>query len=114
MRKRKGLGVAPFCLPEPSLSDSVTHQELQDELARLRAAISLLASRLGNELGTADARRILELTAAPWERHEWATTARTHDPLTGRCTRCGSQAPAHVPTCIHFADAASQPQEPKQ
>jgi hypothetical protein len=63
MKKRKGLGVAPYCLPEPSLADPVTHSELQAELRRLRAAITLLASRLGNELGTNDARRVLELVA---------------------------------------------------
>ena len=64
--KRKGLGVAPFCIPEKSLSDKVTHGELQGELNRLREAIMLLASRLGNELGTDDARRILALV----ERHQ--------------------------------------------
>lgn len=69
MRKRKGLGVAPFCLPDgPSLADRVTHGEMQAELNHLRSAIALLASRLGNELGSHDAERILALVAPPHER----------------------------------------------
>jgi hypothetical protein len=62
MRKRESL------IPESSMADPVTHAELQAELTRLRAAISLLASRLGNELGSDDARRILELVAPPYDR----------------------------------------------
>lgn len=68
MRKRKGLGVAPYCLPEPSLADHVTHAEMQDELARLRAAVTLLASHLAPQLGALESRRLLLLLAPPHER----------------------------------------------
>lgn len=53
---------------EKSIADPVSHDEMQRELARLREAIMILASRLGNELGTDDARRVLKLVAAPYER----------------------------------------------
>lgn len=67
--KRKGLGIAPYCLPEKSVSDNVTHAEMQAELARLRAAVVvILDSRLGKELPTIDLRRILDLVAPPQER----------------------------------------------
>lgn len=52
-------------MSEKSLADNVTHDEMQDELRRIREAIILLASRLGNELGTNDARRILKLMEYP-------------------------------------------------
>ena len=61
--KRKELG-----RDDKSLADSVTHGEMEAELRRLRAAITLLASRLGNELGTTDAGRLLDLLAPPHER----------------------------------------------
>jgi hypothetical protein len=50
---------------ELRLSDSVTHAELQAELARLRQAIAILAIRLAPELGTKDGQRILELVTTP-------------------------------------------------
>ncbi len=71
MRRRKGLGIAPFCLPDMadiSLSDKVTHGQMQEELQRLRAAITIVASRIGHDLGTIDARRVVELLAPPHER----------------------------------------------
>jgi hypothetical protein len=70
VKKRLGLGVAPFCLPsnEPSMSDKVTYGEMLAELDLLRAAITLLTSRLVNELGTDDARRIMEYVRPPHER----------------------------------------------
>jgi hypothetical protein len=68
MRKYKGLGVGGFCIPEPSLGDKVTYRDMELELQRLRAAITLLASRLGNELSTVDAGRILDLLKPPCER----------------------------------------------
>jgi hypothetical protein len=68
-RKRLGLGIAPFCIPAGKAgSDTVTHSEMQAELQHLRAAIILMASRISNELGTNDARRIMELAAPPHER----------------------------------------------
>jgi hypothetical protein len=68
-RKRKGLGLAPWCIPEDkAIADTVTHAEMQAELTHLRAAIVLIASRLGNELGANDAMRVLELAAPPHER----------------------------------------------
>lgn len=51
MRKRKGLGVAPFCIPEgPAMTDKVTHREMQDELNLLRSAVAALANALGGNL----------------------------------------------------------------
>jgi hypothetical protein len=54
---------------EPVLADNVTYAEMQAELARLRAAVALLASRLGTALSADDAKRILELIAPPDERN---------------------------------------------
>lgn len=68
-RKRKGLGLAPFCIPEDkAIGDTVTHAEMQAELGYLRAAIILLGNRLGHDLGTVDARRLWELVQPPHER----------------------------------------------
>lgn len=68
-QKRKGLGVAPFCLPESSLADPVTHAEFNEELQRLRSAVTLLANIVGpNIIGSTDAKRLLELLAPPWDR----------------------------------------------
>lgn len=63
MSKQKHKG-----LLQKSISDNVTHAEMQSELARLREAVSILTTRLGNELGDNDARRILELLAPPEAR----------------------------------------------
>lgn len=68
-KKRKGLGVAPYCLPDSSLADPVTHAELQEELTRLRAAVTLLANCCGAHIiGQHDAKRLMELLAPPYER----------------------------------------------
>lgn len=50
------------------MSDKVTHAEMESELQRLRAAITLLASRVDSSLGDGDARRLLDLLAPPHER----------------------------------------------
>lgn len=67
-RKYKGLGVGGFCLPEKSIRDHVTQEEMQQELSRLRAAITILANRLFHQLGSEDTRTIGELVARPEDR----------------------------------------------
>jgi|SoiMethySBSTD1v2_1073268.scaffolds.fasta_scaffold2544679_2 hypothetical protein len=57
---------------ESVLADPVTHQEMQDELARLRSAVIFLANCVGAHiLSQQDGKRLLELLAPPWERHEY-------------------------------------------
>jgi hypothetical protein len=68
-KSRKGLGVAPYCLPEKALADPVDHGELQAELQRLRAAIGLLANCMGAHIISQEsARRLNELLQPPYER----------------------------------------------
>ena len=55
---------------EPVLADPVTHQELQEELGRLRAAVTLLANCVGAHIISQDsARRLIDLLLPPHERH---------------------------------------------
>ena len=71
MKKRRGLGVAPYCLPDSSISisDKVTHGQMQEELDRLRAAITYLANCLGsNVLGQQDAKYLSDKLIPPSER----------------------------------------------
>lgn len=80
MRKRKGLGIAPFCIPDgPSMSDPVTHREMQAELDRLRQAIVAIASRLGHTLGAGDLRYVGEMCTPPGERHAEAAHLALRD-----------------------------------
>lgn len=67
--KRKGLGVAPYCLPEKSLADPVSHDELQRELRLLRVAIMRLAAR-SHDLSTEDGQLIVDCLKEPHERAE--------------------------------------------
>ncbi len=54
---------------DPSLADPVSHDELQRELSRLRAAIVLLANCMGAHIvSQRDADRLVELLAPPRER----------------------------------------------
>ena len=56
---------------DPSMADPVTHADLQDEIQRLRAAITLLANCMGAHLiDKATARRLMTLLTPPHERHE--------------------------------------------
>lgn len=66
-RKYKGLGVGGFCIPEKSINDNVTHREMQDELNRLREAISILLIR-SHDVGQESAIRIFDLLKRPEER----------------------------------------------
>jgi hypothetical protein len=52
---------------EPSISDPVSHDELQRELRRLRQAVILLASR-SHDISRDDAGRIMDLVKEPYER----------------------------------------------
>lgn len=67
MSTRKGLGVAPYCLPDKSITDSVSHDELQRELRRLRVAIMRLAAR-SHDISDEDAKLINECLKEPSER----------------------------------------------
>ncbi len=54
---------------DPLLADPVSHDELQRELSRLRAAIVLLANCMGAHIvSQRDADRLVELLAPPYER----------------------------------------------
>jgi hypothetical protein len=56
---------------ESSMADPVTHQELQEELTRLRAAVTLLASCMGaHHIDQESGKRLMALLAPPYERHE--------------------------------------------
>jgi hypothetical protein len=71
MRKRLGLGVAPFCVVDqtPTLADKVTHGDMQKELDRLRAAVTLLATCCGaHVIDSESGKRLLKLLAPPHER----------------------------------------------
>ena len=65
---RRGLGVAPYCLPEKSLADNVTYAAMYEELARLREAVALLANCLGaHVIDHESARRLTELLSVSGE-----------------------------------------------
>ena len=52
--------------PEPS--DPVTHAELQQELARFRSAIALIAQCLDSHISRVNIRRLLDFLAPPYDR----------------------------------------------
>lgn len=66
-RRYKGLGVGGFCIPEPALSDKVTHRELQDELNRIREAVITMVVR-SHDLGVEDRKHIASLLERPEDR----------------------------------------------
>lgn len=55
---------------DPSLADTVTHDELQRELQRLRAAVLLLASHVPHDIRHKSMKRLLNLCAPPHERYD--------------------------------------------